>query len=261
VSIADASRRSHEADCDFDIGTCCHQLVITRFGAALAHRVDARQSDLVTDPLQAVLLEAGARYSMRRPSAAPHAYTVFSFAPSALPSDTHAPIAKHHLIRADVLLRYHRLRQTLLGLPHRNEASALSVEEEAITLLRSATQPAAAAPGTRMRRHRDLAESAKMVLASAPGAAHPLDQVAAALGVSPSHLAHVFRAEVGIPMHQYLLQLRMAIAVDNLSGGIGNLSQLALDLGFVSHSHFTAAFRQSFGVPPRAARDALAVTR
>jgi AraC family transcriptional regulator len=99
-----------------------------------------------------------------------------------------------------------------------------------------------------------------MVLASAPGAVHRLDDIAASLGVSPSHLAHVFRAQVGIPMHQYLLQVRMGIALHHLSEGAANLSQLALDLGFVSHSHFTAAFRHFFGVTPRVARQSLALT-
>ena len=261
VKIADVSCGTHEAVCDLAVSGCRHQLVFTRFGAAFAHRADARQADMVADPVQAVLLEAGAQYSLRHQSSAPHAYTVFAFASSALPNDGRASIAKRHLIRADVLLRYHRLRKMLLGPQALSEHSSLAVEEEAVTLLRRATVPAEAANGTRMRRHRDLAESTKMVLASAPGAAHRLDDVAASLGVSPSHLAHVFRAEVGIPMHQYLLQVRMALAVDQLSGGAGTLSQLALDLGFVSHSHFTAAFRQFFGVPPRVARRALAITR
>src|SRR6185312_9723361 len=59
------------------------------------------------------------------------------------------------------------------------------------------------------------------------------------------------------PMHQYLLQVRMAVALDRLSAGATDLSRLALDLGFATHSHFSAAFRQYFDVAPRVARAAL----
>ena len=43
------------------------------------------------------------------------------------------------------------------------------------------------------------------------------------------------------------------------SSGERDLSRLALDLGYSSHSHFTAAFRRSFDVPPSAARKLLIV--
>ncbi len=111
-----------------------------------------------------------------------------------------------------------------------------------------------AARSVRRRRHHQLAESAKAILATDPGAPHPLGKVAFALGVSPSHLAHVFRAEAGVSLHRYLLQLRMALAMTRLSRGPRDLSRLALDLGFANHSHFTSAFRSTYGVPPSGVR-------
>ena len=57
---------------------------------------------------------------------------------------------------------------------------------------------------------------------------------------------------VGAPVHQYLLRLRLAVALDRLDGGERNLSALALDLGFSSHSHFTTAFRRHYGLVPSA---------
>ena len=42
-----------------------------------------------------------------------------------------------------------------------------------------------------------------------------------------------------------------------LSGGASDLSRLAVDLGFATHSHFSAAFRHRFGLPPRCARKLL----
>lgn len=260
LAIADISHREHDCDSDIDVSSTWHQLLLTRSGAALARRVDGRQSDIIADPVQAVLLESGSKYSMRHPMRTAHAYTTFAFAPSVLPEDQRVNVCKRHLVRGEVLLRYHRLRQRLLGPAGHCADSALATEEEAIALLHSATGSEQVGQKGTARRHRDLAESAKLILASAPGAAHRLEDVASSLGVSPSHLAHVFRAVVGLPVHQYLLQIRMAIAVDHLSNGADNLSELALTLGFVSHSHFTAAFRQCFGVPPSSARCAFSAT-
>jgi AraC-like DNA-binding protein len=110
---------------------------------------------------------------------------------------------------------------------------------------------------SRRCRHRDLAEAAKTILVSAPGAPHRLNDLASRLGVSPSSLAHVFRAEVGLGLHQYLLQVRMTLALDRLSHGASDLSRLAVDLGFATHSHFSAVFRHYFGMQPRRARELL----
>ncbi|MBP0644825.1 helix-turn-helix domain-containing protein, partial [Mycobacterium tuberculosis] len=59
----------------------------------------------------------------------------------------------------------------------------------------------------------------------------------------------VFRRVEGLPLHQYLLRLRLARALDRLAG-VEDLSQLAFELGFSSHSHFTATFRQVYGRSP-----------
>ena len=43
-------------------------------------------------------------------------------------------------------------------------------------------------------------------------------------------------------------------ALERLAVGADDLTTLALELGFSSHSHFTDAFRREFGRPPSAAR-------
>jgi AraC family transcriptional regulator len=77
-----------------------------------------------------------------------------------------------------------------------------------------------------------------------------VQRVAAAAGLSPSRLAQVFPRIVGMPIHRYLNELRLRRAVDLLEGGRDSLTDLALELGFSSHSHFTFAFRREFGVAP-----------
>jgi AraC-like DNA-binding protein len=53
----------------------------------------------------------------------------------------------------------------------------------------------------------------------------------------------------GLPLYRYHLRLRLARALD-LIAEREDLSDLAQDLGFSSHSHFSAAFRQAYGISP-----------
>jgi len=100
----------------------------------------------------------------------------------------------------------------------------------------------------------------KQVMTAAPWAQHRAEDVAAAVGVSQFHLARVFRAETGTSLHQYLLRIRMERALTRLGEGERQLSRLALELGFSSHSHFSAVFRRHFGESPARARAAMRST-
>ena len=63
------------------------------------------------------------------------------------------------------------------------------------------------------------------------------------------YLTQVFQQVEGIPLYRYQLRLRLARALDLLDR-YHDLAALALDLGFSSHSHFSAAFRQAYGRAP-----------
>jgi AraC-like DNA-binding protein len=54
-------------------------------------------------------------------------------------------------------------------------------------------------------------------------------------------------------MYRYQLRLRLARALD-LLGDYDDVTDLALALGFSSHSHFSAAFKQVYGQTPSAFR-------
>ena len=94
-----------------------------------------------------------------------------------------------------------------------------------------------------------LVDRTKLLLASNPGRRWTLAAMAAEVGVSPVYLTQVFAQAEGVPLYRYQLRLRLARALDLLEG-CPDLTMLALDLGFSSHSHFTAAFRQHFGQSP-----------
>ena len=66
---------------------------------------------------------------------------------------------------------------------------------------------------------------------------------------SPVYLTQVFQQVEGLPLYRYLLRLRLARALD-LIPQREDIAALAQDLGFSSHSHFSAAFRQAYGMTP-----------
>jgi AraC-like DNA-binding protein len=105
------------------------------------------------------------------------------------------------------------------------------------------------------RARHDLANAARQMLLRDPGAPHRLRDVAAALRVSPFHLAHTFREETGVSMHKYLLRIRLDMARARIVAGEPSLSRLALELGFSSHSHFTTMFREHFNASPTSIRE------
>lgn len=96
-----------------------------------------------------------------------------------------------------------------------------------------------------------LADRVKVLLASDLSRRWTLAEIAAEIGGSPVYLTQVFQQVEGMPLYRYHLRLRLARALD-LIRRYDDLSALALDLGFSSHSHFTAAFRQAYGRSPTA---------
>jgi len=109
------------------------------------------------------------------------------------------------------------------------------------------------------RRHRELAEAAKLVLNERIDAPPSLSDLAGVLGCSPFHLSRTFHRTVGLSLRQYVRQLRARLAAAQLAAGAGDLTRLALDVGYFDHSHFTKSFRDEWGIPPsrfRAGRSA-----
>ncbi|HEV2739565.1 MAG TPA: helix-turn-helix transcriptional regulator [Candidatus Elarobacter sp.] len=97
-------------------------------------------------------------------------------------------------------------------------------------------------------------EAVRERLAADLGRVATLAEIARGVHLSPYHLARRFRATTGTSMHQYRLALRLNIALTRLRQGENNLTALALDLGFASHAHFSAAFHDAYDCSPSAAR-------
>ena len=132
-------------------------------------------------------------------------------------------------------------------------AGTLEAESLALTLVSRGLGPRTArAPGASVVRQR-LVNRTKLVLASDLARRWTLAEIAAEVGGSPVYLTQVFRQVEGVPLYRYHLRLRLARSLDLLSE-YDDLTELSLDLGFNSHSHFTTAFTQTYGRPPSAFR-------
>jgi len=105
-------------------------------------------------------------------------------------------------------------------------------------------------PGATHARRR-LADRVKLLLASDLSRRWTLAEIAKEIGGSAVYLTQVFQQVEGLPLYRYHLRLRLARALD-LIARYDDLSALAAELGFSSHSHFTAAFRQAYGRSPTA---------
>ncbi len=74
-----------------------------------------------------------------------------------------------------------------------------------------------------------------------------LGQLADMCALSEYHFARMFRESFGLPPHQYLLARRMNRARQLLRGTRMAFSEIALDCGFASASHFSHRFKQVMG--------------
>jgi AraC-like DNA-binding protein len=132
-----------------------------------------------------------------------------------------------------------------------NEALGLDLLSMSFGSMRADVQPPR--PSASIRR-RHAVQRVKEAVASAPADQWSVTRLAKVASLSPFHLCHVFREMIGTSIHDYVLQERLAHALDAVLDGGEDLTAIALDAGFASHSHFTARFRKFFGVTPTALR-------
>ena len=152
---------------------------------------------------------------------------------------------------------YLQQRRLFLYVSRERAPDPMYVEEQVFDLLdqvlagayrRSASPVGARSSGA------DLARDCCQLLGRRFAEPLTLSEIAAALDVSPFHLCRTFRRVTGATLHAYRNQLRLRTALEQLESGGADLTGLALDLGYSSHSHFTSSFRILFGVPPSAVR-------
>ncbi len=158
---------------------------------------------------------------------------------------------------------YLRQRAVFHHVSREHNADRLFVEEAVLSSLGDVPRlayerrPGVPPPPKRRRRDVDLVEAARDVIARNFKQNLSLTDVAREVESSVFHLARVFKARTGFSLHAYRNQLRLRAALERLAEPGVDLIDIALDLGFSSHSHFTDTFRRSFGKTPSAVRDQL----
>lgn len=213
----------------------------------------------VAEASQVLFFNAGEGYRVSHPVPGGDACLSFAIDPALLEE-----LAPRPLLRSGGRPAFHRQRQAIDARAQvlatrlrrrlqRGQAQPLEAEGLALSLVQRALNidlaPSLAASAGR----RKLADRAKFALASDLGRRWTLAEIAAEVGGSPVYLTQVFRQAEGLPLYRYQLRLRLARALDLLDS-YSDLTTLALDLGFSSHSHFTAAFREAYGRSPSALR-------
>jgi AraC family transcriptional regulator len=139
-----------------------------------------------------------------------------------------------------------QLRQRLT----RRSIGTLQAETLALQLIRSALGEHAAQP-VRLgnRRAGKMADQVKMLMSADAWRRWTLAEIAKEVSVTPVYLTDAFRRVEGIPLYRYHLRLRLALALSVLADR-DDLTTLAIDLGFHSHSHFSSTFKKTFGQTP-----------
>ncbi len=100
----------------------------------------------------------------------------------------------------------------------------------------------------------DRLEGIKALLARQFREPLSLQEIAGRAGFSVFHLCRMFRRGTGATLHAWRSQLRLRTALELVADRSTDLTGIGLDLGYSSHSHFTSAFRQTFGIAPSALR-------
>lgn len=104
-------------------------------------------------------------------------------------------------------------------------------------------------------KQRDIIRDVETILSRDPEERLALKQIASSVGSSPFHLCRLFRKVTGMKLHQYRLRFRLRASLSEVVESARPLTDIALQTGFSSHSHFTESFRNEFAVTPSALRD------
>lgn len=216
---------------------------------------DIGEGGVLLDANQAMLAEGGRDFVERQPADRLR-HSAFVITPSMSirdeifawarrlgqlpPSDTALPVTRS--LRLLVQSWLHQLRT--------GEASDLELDELGIASFREAFS-LAPAPSQGCSR---VARRAKVIVQENLFEPLSLQMIADAIDVSPVYLTQCFSKVEGKPLYRYVLHLRLAQAMIDLPH-CDDITALALDLGFSSHSHFSTAFKAFSGVSPSTFRE------
>lgn len=157
----------------------------------------------------------------------------------------------HTMVDHEVFLHQRRLFDLV-----EDSCDALQIEEDVAKLVDTTIDAMFAHRGVaenrskNSARHLELIDAVDRFICAEFRKPLSLGKLAVQFGVTASHLSRVFRRVRGCKLHSYLTQLRLRSSLEMIERHRRDLTHVALELGFNSHSHFTSAFRQTFGLTP-----------
>jgi AraC-like DNA-binding protein len=228
-------------------------MVLPLSGVFAKHEAPGRY--VVGTPSHVVFFASGVPYRIGFPGAVGDLAITLRFS-EALASehlDRHKTVGSHGLLPPAAMVLRNRL-WARLGEPKidRFEIEACSIDLVALSLSSLHTDVPRARPATAARWSRAVAR-VKEAVAVAPAEKWSVAELAQVAHLSPYHLCRVFSEATGTALYDYVLRERLARTIDAVLDG-ADLTGIALDAGFASHSHFTARFRAFFGCTPSTMR-------
>src|SRR5262245_2587164 len=227
--------------------------------SGLFSKHDAPGRYVIGTPSHAVFFAADAPYRIGFPGAIGDRALVLRFDDALAPDHLDRrgrsePLPSHGLLSPNAMMLRNLLWTRLQGAAADEfecEALGLDLLSMALSSMRDGPLPVRRASLDRRRR---AVERVKQAVALAPADKWDVARLAKIANLSPFHLCHIFRQMVGTSTYDYVLRERLALALAAVLAGGKDLTAIALDAGFASHSHFTARFRGFFGCTPSALR-------
>ncbi len=101
------------------------------------------------------------------------------------------------------------------------------------------------------RTERTAIMEAKQIIDGQPAFAPSCEELSRMVHLSMSKLTRGFSSFYGMPIHQYIIEQRLAQAAQLLLEGDWNVSEIAAIVGYGKPSNFAAAFKKKYGVAPK----------
>ncbi len=230
-------------------------VVLPLHGAFVKHIGSGKR--LLAEPSQAIFFAARRPYRVSHEVVSSDDSLSLEFSPDILSEVLASTTATDNFLSIEVnsllstatiaarTLLYWRLKHQL--------AEPIEIEETSLSLISSAfmrAQRNKKLSKSKSSRKSHTVEAARIALIQSPEQKWTLSDLSKKVDCSPYHLTRIFREEVGTPLHQYQLRMRIAKSLNALLDTKDDVTNIALDSGFSSHSHFTSAFRQTVGISP-----------
>jgi AraC family transcriptional regulator len=225
---------------------------------------DGLGRSVIGTPSHAVFIAADTPYRLSFPGAIGDRALIFRFDETLAPERTSRrggeSLASNGLLPAGAIM----LRNLLWSRLEKGETDPFETEAVGLDLLNMSFR-SMRADGVPLRRSalaRRIAavERVKEAVALAPTRKWTVAKLAKVANLSAFHLCRVFHQTVGTSLYDYVLRERLSCALEAILDRREDITAIALDAGFSSHSHFTARFKSFFNCTPMTFRH-LATTK